>query len=75
MCITFPQAWIGEDGRNGAGLPLLLVPPSVKAMIAASIGGPEVLSKAIPRAKLLTYPGEGHLFLVNHWAEMLAALR
>ena len=35
----------------------------------------EYLSKAIPRAKLLTYPGEGHLFLVNHWAEMLAALR
>ena len=132
MCITFSQAWIGEDDRNGAGPLLLPRPLSVRAMVAAHLGGPEVLelkalmregarqgssgyvadviaefrpwgfslrdlrtevlvwwgesdrlvtrayaeylAKAIPRAKLITYPSEGHLFLVNHWAEMPAAL-
>ena len=28
----------------------------------------------IPRAKLVTYAGEGHLFLFGHWAETLAAV-
>ena len=28
----------------------------------------------IPRAKLVSYPGEGHLFLFDHWAETLASV-
>jgi pimeloyl-ACP methyl ester carboxylesterase len=32
------------------------------------------LASAIPHATLVTFPGEGHLFPVTHWAEMLAAV-
>lgn len=32
------------------------------------------LAKALPRASLVTYPGEGHLASLNHWREILAAL-
>jgi hypothetical protein len=28
----------------------------------------------IPRATLVSFPGEGHLFPFDHWGEMLAAL-
>jgi pimeloyl-ACP methyl ester carboxylesterase len=34
----------------------------------------EYLATAIPNARLATNPGEGHLFPLNHWAEMLATL-
>lgn len=34
----------------------------------------DFLAKAIPHANLVTYPGEGHLFPIAHWGEMLAAL-
>jgi pimeloyl-ACP methyl ester carboxylesterase len=34
----------------------------------------DYLAREIPRAALVTYPGEGHLFPLNHWGEMLAAL-
>jgi pimeloyl-ACP methyl ester carboxylesterase len=34
----------------------------------------EYLASTIPKATLVTYPGEGHLALLNHWKEMLAAL-
>jgi pimeloyl-ACP methyl ester carboxylesterase len=32
------------------------------------------LGASIPRATLVTYPDEGHLIPISHWAEMLAAL-
>ncbi|CAN5846649.1 hypothetical protein BH23ACT5_BH23ACT5_09470 [soil metagenome] len=32
------------------------------------------LASAIPQARLVTYPGEGHLIAITHWAEILAAL-
>jgi pimeloyl-ACP methyl ester carboxylesterase len=32
----------------------------------------DYLAAAIPRARLVTYPGEGHLFPFDHWAEILA---
>jgi len=35
----------------------------------------DYLSASIPRATLVAFPGEGHLFPISHWAEMLAALR
>lgn len=31
------------------------------------------LVQTIPRARLVSYPGEGHLFPFDHWGEMLAA--
>lgn len=34
----------------------------------------EYLAATIPEATLRTYPGEGHLFPLNHWPEILAAL-
>ncbi len=34
----------------------------------------DYLAESIPRATLVTYPGEGHLFPISHWGEMLAAL-
>jgi pimeloyl-ACP methyl ester carboxylesterase len=33
------------------------------------------LAETIPRATRVTIPGEGHLFPIDHWAEMLAVLR
>jgi pimeloyl-ACP methyl ester carboxylesterase len=35
----------------------------------------DYLAESIPRAILVTYPSEGHLFPISHWGEMLAALR
>ena len=35
----------------------------------------DYLAKTLQRSTVMTYPGEGHLFPVNHWAEMLGALR
>lgn len=32
------------------------------------------LASAMPQAQLVTYPGEGHLVGITHWAEILAAL-
>ena len=32
------------------------------------------LAESIPRATLVTFPDEGHLFPIRHWGEMLAAL-
>jgi pimeloyl-ACP methyl ester carboxylesterase len=34
----------------------------------------DFLARSIPRASLVTFPGEGHLFPIRHWGEMLAAL-
>jgi pimeloyl-ACP methyl ester carboxylesterase len=34
----------------------------------------DYLARAIPRASLVSYPGEGHLFPIRHWGEMLATL-
>jgi pimeloyl-ACP methyl ester carboxylesterase len=34
----------------------------------------DYLAQSIPRATLVTDPGEGHLFPISHWGEMLAAL-
>jgi pimeloyl-ACP methyl ester carboxylesterase len=34
----------------------------------------DYLATSIPRATLVTYPGEGHLIPIRHWAEMLAAV-
>jgi pimeloyl-ACP methyl ester carboxylesterase len=34
----------------------------------------EYLARTIPKATLTTYPNDGHLSLIHHWAEMLAAL-
>lgn len=34
----------------------------------------DYLVGAIPHASLVTFPGEGHLFPIQHWGEMLAAL-
>jgi pimeloyl-ACP methyl ester carboxylesterase len=34
----------------------------------------DYLVRTIPRAALVSFPGEGHLFLFDHWAEMLTAL-
>jgi pimeloyl-ACP methyl ester carboxylesterase len=33
----------------------------------------DYLAATIPRARLVSYPGEGHLFAFDHWAEILAA--
>jgi pimeloyl-ACP methyl ester carboxylesterase len=35
----------------------------------------DFLVESIPRATLVTFPGEGHLFPIRHWREMLAALQ
>jgi pimeloyl-ACP methyl ester carboxylesterase len=35
----------------------------------------DFLASSLPRAKLITYSGEGHLAVLGHWGEMLAALR
>jgi pimeloyl-ACP methyl ester carboxylesterase len=32
------------------------------------------LAETIPRATRITFPGEGHLFPIDHWREMLATL-
>ena len=40
----------------------------------SDVKGGRYLSRAIPGATLTTYLGEGHLFPVDHWAEMLAVL-
>jgi pimeloyl-ACP methyl ester carboxylesterase len=46
-----------------------------------TVDAPDILKTAdyfaatIPHATSLIYPGEGHLFPFNHWAEMLQALR
>lgn len=34
----------------------------------------DFLAASIPRATLVTYPGEGHLFPISHWHELLTAL-
>jgi pimeloyl-ACP methyl ester carboxylesterase len=34
----------------------------------------DYLATNIPHSVLTVYPGEGHLFPINHWGEMLAAL-
>jgi pimeloyl-ACP methyl ester carboxylesterase len=34
----------------------------------------DYLAASIPGATLTTYPGEGHMFPIGHWGEMLAAL-
>ena len=34
----------------------------------------EYLAAAVPEATLRTYPGEGHLFPLNHWREIITAL-
>ena len=34
----------------------------------------DYLAATIPRARLISFPGEGHLFPISHWAEMLAVL-
>lgn len=34
----------------------------------------EYLARAIPRAALTVYPGEGHAITFTHWADMLAAV-
>lgn len=34
----------------------------------------DYLAASISRATLVTYPGEGHLIPIGHWAEMLAAV-
>jgi pimeloyl-ACP methyl ester carboxylesterase len=34
----------------------------------------EYLTQAIGRATLVTYPSEGHMFPVTHWADMLSVL-
>ena len=34
----------------------------------------DYLAATIPRATLVTYPGEGHLIPISHWAEMLAGV-
>jgi pimeloyl-ACP methyl ester carboxylesterase len=34
----------------------------------------DYLARAIPHASLISYPGEGHLFPIQHWGEMLATL-
>ena len=34
----------------------------------------DYLVATIPRATLVSFPGEGHLFPFDHWGEMLAAL-
>lgn len=33
----------------------------------------DYLAATLPRARLISYPGEGHLFPFGHWGEMLAA--
>jgi pimeloyl-ACP methyl ester carboxylesterase len=35
----------------------------------------DYLASALPKARLITHPGEGHLAPLSHWGEMLAALR
>jgi pimeloyl-ACP methyl ester carboxylesterase len=35
----------------------------------------DYLAASIPRATLVTFEGEGHLFPIRHWPEMLDALR
>ena len=32
----------------------------------------DYLAETIPRATLISFPGEGHLFPISHWADMLA---
>jgi pimeloyl-ACP methyl ester carboxylesterase len=34
---------------------------------------PDYLAATIPDAHRVTFPGEGHLFPIDHWAEILAA--
>ena len=45
-----------------------------EADLAVGRAATNYLAGSIPRATLVTYPGEGHLMPIDHWGEMLAAL-
>jgi pimeloyl-ACP methyl ester carboxylesterase len=73
----YVEDWIAELGPWGFSLADIDLPVFVwwgEADRLVDRAHTEYLAAAIPGASLLTYPGEGHLFPVTHWAETLDAI-
>lgn len=75
--VGYASDWIAECGPWGFDLADVEVPTHVwwgEADRLVDRAHTDYLAASIPGAVLRTYPGEGHLFPLNHWAEMLSDL-
>ena len=75
------QGWAADDVAlaSAAGFSVTDIRQDVHLWVggaddAFQANAAEYLVSTLPRATLVSYPGEGHLFALHHWGEMLAAI-
>jgi pimeloyl-ACP methyl ester carboxylesterase len=73
----FVEDWIAEEGPWGFALSEVEHPVHIWWGERDQLVGrahTDYLASTLPNAHLVTYPGEGHLFPVTHWQEVLDTL-
>jgi pimeloyl-ACP methyl ester carboxylesterase len=73
----FVEDWLAELPRWGFSLGDIEHRTYVwwgESDVLVSRGHSEYLARTIPRAELVTYPGEGHLICLTRWREMLSSV-
>jgi pimeloyl-ACP methyl ester carboxylesterase len=76
-----PVGWAEDDiaEATGDGFSIAEIRPEVHIWIGSADdwvprSHADYMVAMIPRTTFLSFPGAGHLFPFDHWAEMLAAL-